>query len=293
MNLVPDDGAAGRPAPPLVLGIGLPRALLNREVVLFRQAPILHEGEGRAAKLVRARLGDGVDHRARRAAVLGIVLPGDDLEFLNRFDRRPRLGPRALPDDVVVVVAAVEHVVVVPGILAVHGNRIAAERFRADGGDDSGKQPDEADEIAVDAGQLHQRLAPDVAAELLRRHVHERRLARHGDGLLDRSDRQRDVDAGGLSDLEPQLPAIGFLEALELSRYLIGARDEAARDERAVGARHRLAEHARPFVPDDHRGARQNGPLFVDDASTQFRRALLRGGSRGHDQRKQHQAHYT
>src|SRR6185503_12296473 len=120
-----------------------------------------------AADLVGAGLGDGVDHGAGGAAELGVELIGDDLELLDGFDRRPRLRPGALPDDVVVVVAAVQHVVVVARILAVDADRVAAERFSADRGNDARQQPDEADEVAVHARQLDQRFAGDIAADFL------------------------------------------------------------------------------------------------------------------------------
>ena len=112
-----------------------------------------------AAQVVGARLRHSVDHRAGRPPELGVELVGDDLELLDRLDRRPRLHPGALPDDVVVVVAAVDRVVVVSRILAVDADRVAAERLGADRGDDARKQPDEADEVAVDARQLDERLA--------------------------------------------------------------------------------------------------------------------------------------
>ena len=104
--------------------------------------------------LVGAGLGHRVHDRAGGAAELGVELVGDDLELLDRLDRRPRLHPRALPDHVVVVVAAVDRVVVVARILAVDADRVAAERLGADRRDDAREQADEADEVAVDARQL-------------------------------------------------------------------------------------------------------------------------------------------
>ena len=92
------------------------------------------------------------------------------------LDRGPRLRAGALADDVVVVVAAVQHVVVVARILAVHRDRIAAERLGADRGHDAGEQADEADEVAVDRRQLDELARGDVAADFLRGDVDDRRL---------------------------------------------------------------------------------------------------------------------
>src|SRR4051812_7232170 len=108
MQLVPDDRSADRAAPALILRVGLRQPFLLREEVLGRQTAILEEPEGASPKIVRARFGDGVDHRSGGAAVLRIVLPGNDLELLDRLDRRARLRACALPDHVVVVVAAIE-----------------------------------------------------------------------------------------------------------------------------------------------------------------------------------------
>src|SRR4029079_17598516 len=92
VNLVLHDRAAHGAAPALVLRVRFRQTLFLREEVLRRQVPILEEGKPGAAELVGARLGNGVDYRTRGAAVLRVVLAGDDLEFLNRFNPCPRLS---------------------------------------------------------------------------------------------------------------------------------------------------------------------------------------------------------
>src|SRR4051812_21548714 len=104
MKLVPDDRSAHRSAPPLVLRVRLREPFLLRKEIFGGQTAVLEEPEGAAAKLIGACFRDSVDDGAGRAAVLRVVLSGNDLELLYRLDRRPRLRPRALADHVVVIV---------------------------------------------------------------------------------------------------------------------------------------------------------------------------------------------
>src|SRR5262245_40266380 len=132
VQLIAHDRTANGAAPALVLRVRLGQPLLLRKEILGRQAAVLEEAERAAPHLIGAGLGHRVDDGPRRPTVLRIVLAGDDLEFLNRLNRRPRLRARALTNDVVVIVAAIEHVVVIAWILAIDADRIAAERLRAD-----------------------------------------------------------------------------------------------------------------------------------------------------------------
>jgi len=61
-----------------------------------RQRGILEERSA-AVEVVGALLRHRVDHRADGAAVLGVELAGDDLELLDRFDRRARLWLSIVP----------------------------------------------------------------------------------------------------------------------------------------------------------------------------------------------------
>src|SRR5262249_53432602 len=60
VQLVVNDRAADRAAPPLILRVRLRESLLLGEEILRRQAAILEEAECAAPKLIRARLGDRV-----------------------------------------------------------------------------------------------------------------------------------------------------------------------------------------------------------------------------------------
>ena len=224
---------------------------------------------------VAARLRHSVDHSAGRPPELGVELIGDDLELLDRFDRGPRLHPGALPDDVVVVVAPVDRVVVVSRVLAVDADRIAAERLGADRGDDAWKQPDEADEIAVHARELHERLARDVPADLFRRHVNERGLALHGHRLADGANLQRDLNRRRLADFEDQIAAVELLESLQFCDDLVLAGHDAGRDERAVRPADGLPVHPGFLVPNGHGDTREQRSLRIDHPASDFGCSLL------------------
>jgi hypothetical protein len=154
-------------------------------------------------------------------------------------------------------------------------------------------EPNDSDEVAVDRGQVDQLLAGDVAADLLRREVHERRLGRHVDGLFERPDLQRDVNRGGLADLEPDVLARVLLEPLKPRADLVDARHQAAHEVRAVGGADGLAEHAGVLVLDRDGNAREHRSLRVDHAAAHLRDPLLRRGGAGGKQDHDDPAQYT
>jgi len=87
--LLPNDRAAEAEAVLIeVIGTLDARRRLNRvDVVVGVVAPVAQEIEGRAVKLVGARLGDDVDDGAARAAVLGRIGVVVDLELFHRVLR--------------------------------------------------------------------------------------------------------------------------------------------------------------------------------------------------------------
>ncbi len=72
-------------------------------------------------EVVGAALGDDVHHAAVAAAVLGLVALGDEVEFLDRFEREEL---QQAADGVVVVVAAVDLVVDVSAVAAANLRRV-------------------------------------------------------------------------------------------------------------------------------------------------------------------------
>jgi len=281
VRLVLDHRAAEREAVLLELGVGLLQVVLLREVVLLGQRGVLDERESAAAEAVGPALRDRVDDRAGGAPELGVVLVGQYLELLDRLERRPRLGPGALADHVVVVVPAVEQVVVVAGILAVDAHGVGAKRLRRDVGDDARQQADEPDVVAVDRGQVGELAVVDVSADLLRGDVDDRRLRRHRQLLAHSADLQAHVDRGRLADLEPDVALADALEARELRGELVGSGQDAGQVVASVAGRTGLAEDAAPLVLDDDRHSGQRCPLLIRHAPAQLGRALLGEGARG------------
>ncbi len=288
VSAVLDDRTAEGAAELAPLRVRLAQLAGPGEIVLGGPIGVLSEAEGAAVKDVGAALGHRVDDRAGRAPELGVELVGDDLELLDRFERGPGLGPGPLSDDVVVVVAAVEHVVVVPRVGAVHRNRVRAERFGADAGYDSRQQPDEPDEVAVDRRQIDELASGDVAADFLGARVDQRRVGGHVHRFRELADFERHVDRGGLSDLQHHVPAQEFLESLQLGGDLIPSRHDPADEERAVGVRDRFAEHAGVLVAHVHRDPRQHGALRVEYAAAHFRGSLLRVARSYAEEQRQH-----
>src|SRR5262249_15013837 len=86
--------------------------------------------EDNAPERIRALFRDGVDDRAGRTAELGVVLIRQDLELLNRFERRSRLATDAAAQRIVGVVAAVESDVVALSRLATCNDGVVAELVR-------------------------------------------------------------------------------------------------------------------------------------------------------------------
>ncbi len=240
---------------------GLGRFVLPGEEVLPGQGRVLQESEGAAVEGVGALLGDGVHDRARRPRELRVELAGQDLELLHRLDRDARLGPGPLSGDVVVVVAAVQHEVVVAGVLPVGDDGVLGERTaRARDRDHARQQGDEADEAAVEAGQVGQLAAGDVAAHLLGGDVDERRLRGDRELLVGPAHLEADVHGGGLAHLQTHAPARVPLEPRPLGGELVHAGRHAAQEIGAVRAGDDLAEHARLLVPEHDRDVRAARP---------------------------------
>ena len=113
-RLVAPDRAAGREPPLVARELGRVLAGDVRGV----EAVVAVEVERAAAEAVGARAGDDVDDAALRAAELGLVAGGDDLELLDRVLR------------VALERAAVERVVVVGAVVDVGGRRRALAEDR-------------------------------------------------------------------------------------------------------------------------------------------------------------------
>ena len=92
MRLVADDRPADGAAPIGLRRIRLGQAALRHEEIAGRDAVAGVAAEQAAVDRIGALLRDGVNHRAGSAAKLRVVLIGQHLEFLHRFERRARLA---------------------------------------------------------------------------------------------------------------------------------------------------------------------------------------------------------
>src|SRR6185503_14727992 len=126
----------------------------------------------------------GVDDAGRGGAVLGVELVGDDLEFLYRFERRARLRARAPSAQVVVVAAAVHQINDTTAVLAVDGDAVGRGVGRLVV-DHARQQRHEAGEVARARRQVFDFTRGDVPADLRRREIDLRRLARDRHVLFD------------------------------------------------------------------------------------------------------------
>ena len=141
---------------------------------------------------VRTGLRNRVQLLTAGVALRGVKAVGDDLHFGHRLAAVARLPERARKQlrhllavdvDLVLIVAATE--------------RIARGVLPA-----AGRENREVEPVTTIDWQVLHLPWVDVAADLRRGRVDERRLARHGDGFLHRRGRELQVDHGLLIDQE-------------------------------------------------------------------------------------------
>ena len=182
-----------------VLILGERRLRLRRvvEEVARVELAVPREFERRSVHDVGARPGDGVDDAAASSELRAVGV-GQGLEFGDRLDaegRAEHAGARgAVPEIRDVGVVEQEGLPLGPA----SGHRIdglpaeqrTGERHRGHGG----RQRDELGEVSAVQRQVGDLLLLNRRGHGARRGVHDRALAGDGDGLLDLSDRQREVD---------------------------------------------------------------------------------------------------
>ena len=213
VGLVLDHRAADGAAVLALLGVGLFEVVLIHEEVLGAHRLVRVEHEPRAVERVGARLGHRVDDRAGGAAELGVVLPDEDLRLLHALDRHAHLAAVVLAQVVVVVPGAVDEERVVARVHAVGRDRLRAPRRQVRHLHDPRQQGGEAEPVARDARQLGQVLGVEIAADLLRGHVDDRRLARHRDRLFQRAQLEADRHRRRRADDDRQIASQEALEA--------------------------------------------------------------------------------
>jgi hypothetical protein len=219
-----------------------------------------------AAQLTGARLQRGVHDRAAGAAVFGAERAGENLDLVDRVDRRlDDVSDAAEEVDVAgVVVDAVQQVVVLRRPHAVgreHQRRARAGLRRHDAGDQAGEHRIVApvDREVFDRSGC-QRLAGRAGAGL-----QERRLRRHDDLIGQAARLQREIDQRLLLDADRDAAPHRLLEALELDFDRVGASANGSEDVGAVLTRHPGERERLPFMRDGDGRAGEHAPARVFD----------------------------
>ena len=299
-RLVLDQGAA-QVAAELVLVVGRRdrrrarerRRALRQEVDRV-QAVVAEELVGRAVQVVGAGLGGDGDGGPGGAPVLRGVGAGDDLELLDRVDRRAGDLARQLLHVLrdAVVVHPVEQEVVLQRAGAVHVD--------APGAAEGGAAPLLGVAVALHAGHERQQVVPvadrerkprdrgllDDRAERRLLGVDHAAAALHRDRLFEPSHTEVEVGATPLADLEEEAPR-GLLEAWGFRRDQVVAGGEVGRRVVAFGVGLRPDGDVGGGVGHDDGGAGNVRTLRVADDPAE-RGAVDLGVSQGRGTEHQH-----
>jgi hypothetical protein len=238
---------------------------------------------------VRAALQRDVDCRARGVPLLSVECRCFDLELLDRARGRHKRHPasvrhvgRAVERELVSPRAAVRGEIRGPAVVEGPGELQIAVIG------DARREPRQDEGVAV--GERHQRdaLLVDHLTRRSRPCLEQRRVGRHGYGLLELANLHRQVDCEPVADANFDSLPDDFLEPRQLRRQSVRAWREVRN--RIVSSRIRRGSRfdVRRQVGRDDRGARQPAALRVRDASGDGAAKVLGAGSgsNGQDSKK-------
>lgn len=151
--------------------------------------------------------------------------------------------------------------------LLVVGLNAVVEKFLARHEHDAGYVARKRHVVAVLGRKVVQLLRRDVAADLDRRDVHERRFTRDGESLGEAAHFQDEIERRRLADREGNAAPVQRLEPFELGADAIASRHDLRHGEAAFGAGNELAEDTGVFVGHDDVDARKDAALRVGDLS--------------------------
>src|SRR6185503_3565986 len=149
VRLVLLDRPAERVAAVLLLGMRLVQVALGDEEVALGHLVVGIAAEQRSVEDVAALLRDRVDDRTGGASELGVVLVGQHLELLHRFQRGTHLAAARAAEIVVVVAAAVDREVAAAVAAAADNQRLARKRRRRRRHLDARRQADREHPVLV------------------------------------------------------------------------------------------------------------------------------------------------
>ena len=247
-----------------------------------------------AAELVRARLGDHLDLRARIAAVHGREVVRHHANLFDRLGVRREVGDAAARDPVgagVVDGEIVRLVALAAGVDArrgftgkrIVGSAAAADRRGEPAPGDARLEREQVVEVPAAERHLLQQRAIDAAGHPALLRLDERRLRFDRHALGDPRYLEREVEAQGLADPEAQVLASRLQESrlLDLDGVHAGAQAGHAVD--AIRGRRHFAGDAGRGVRDAHDRVGNEGLLCVGDGALKGA-AELRGRGERRDQ---------
>ncbi len=218
-----------------------------------------------AGDAVGAALRDHAGNAGRVAAELHREGVGDELHFLHGLEGEAAraLLRRALQRQPLGVVVGAVHVgAEVPHLAAADVDGVGAGPALHD----VRVERQQAHVVALCHRQRLEGAAVDRGRDFRCRHLHQWRLARHRDGLLDGRELHRHVDGGALAGVERETVTHLGGEPGELDRDFVAAFGGQGRERVAsVGIRHGRAAEAGGDVANRDGGARKHRLLLVGD----------------------------
>ncbi len=252
------NGTGEAEAGPVRGGVRLGLASRVPEEVVRRHALRLGEVVDRAVVAVRPRLDAHAGDAALGVAELGVEGGRLHLELLHHVGGRDVArddlvlvrggGARHAVDEEVAAVAA-RAVVGVPDDV---GRLVRPVQPLVTRVGEAGREAHDLVGVAVDQRQLRDALLVHREADAGVRVVQREALRGDADGFLQAPDLERDGQVAGLADLEQHVVLDVLLEARDLDRHLVGAREQEADLEQAVGVGRRGGRRASRRVRDGH-----------------------------------------
>ena len=248
---------------------------------------VAQELVGRAVELVGAGFGRHRDHPGA-APELGGEDARQHLELTDLFDRG---GDDDGVEGELVVVDAVDEPRVGVGLTAERVEVRRAARIEGAGARqvlaglprrNPRRQVDEGREVPSIQRQFLDRLLLDHGPDLGRVGAHERRLANHGRLFRQRPHLERGVDSEPIVHLQHDPAACPRLEALQLDRYLVGARHQERRSVDAGRIRRERGRRVLVDVADGHQRAWHDRAGRIHDGAHHASRGHL-GDGRGRE----------
>ena len=222
-------------------------------------------------EVVRAALDLRVDGRSARETLLRIEAARDDVDGIERLERRhvgrdvrqPDVG-RADPVDADVVGAAARAV----DVEDERARRIRGYRVRLRGRREAREHAEEVLVVTVERHrQIHELVRLQLGSHLGAIGLQQRAFRRHRHRLAELAHLQRHVDARDAVERDRDILPCERPEALELHRYRVGARLHSREAIRAHRIADRLARLAALVMDDGDRRARKGPAGLVDDVA--------------------------